>query len=50
MGDWCGFMWLALPSALSSMLGAMLDLVEISGGRETEADAGGALSLPDDIG
>lgn len=32
------------------MLGAMLDLLEIRGGRETEADAAGALSLPDDIG
>lgn len=31
------------------MLGAMLDVLEISGGRETEADAG-ALSLPDNIG
>lgn len=32
------------------MLGAMLDVLEISGGRETEADAAGTLSLPDDVG
>lgn len=31
------------------MLGAMLDVLEISGGREAEADAG-ALSLLDDVG
>lgn len=43
-------MSLGLPSALSSMLGAMLDVLEISGGREIEADAAGALSLLDDVG